>query len=307
MAIRLLALSLIAATSVLAQGAPPGADAPRREPPPWSISATANIAHQGRTDLDAGGDVAVTQVGAQVGASRRLGMRQSVGINLGMVHHQYRFSDTSALGGTEEPWEDVQSTSIGFPMRLSTTNNWSLMLIPSLRTSAESGASQDDAFTGGAIVGTAYRFSDRLTLGPGFGAFSAIEDDFSFFPFLLIDWDITERLSLSTGRGQGASGGPGLSLGWAATPNWNLGLAGRYESLRFRLDEDGPAPEGVGEDSSVALMGFLNRSFGRRLTAGASLGLEMARELELEDAAGRRVAKDDADPTFVAGLTLTAR
>jgi hypothetical protein len=80
------------------------------------------------------------------------------------------------------------------------TDELSAFIMPSLRSTGESGASFDETLTGGVLAGVAYRFGDRLTLGPGLAVFSQLEDNASVFPFLIIKWKITKRLSLETGR-----------------------------------------------------------------------------------------------------------
>ena len=106
---------------------------------------------------------------------------------------------------------------------------------------------------GGGFVGVSWRINDRLTIGPGIGVISEIEDSPTVFPVLLIDWKITESLVLATGSGVGATLGPGLVLRYMATDKWSFYLGGRYEKLRFRLNADGPSPTGVGEDKSFPL------------------------------------------------------
>ncbi len=65
----------------------------------------------------------------------------------------------------------------------------------------------------------------------------------SVFPILIIKWNITDTLKFETGRGFGASQGPGLNLVWQATDKCKLTLGGRYERQRFRLNDDGIAPD----------------------------------------------------------------
>ena len=53
----------------------------------------------------------------------------------------------------------------------------------------------------GLFAGIAWDINENLSIGPGFGAFTQIEDDdLDVFPILLVDWDITPKLSLSTNR-----------------------------------------------------------------------------------------------------------
>ena len=137
-------------------------------------------------------------------------------------------------------------------------------MVPSFRVTKESGADTGDATTGGGFAGFSYRFSDRLTIGPGIGVISQIEDSASVFPVLIIDWKISDSLSFSTGRGLGATLGPGLILNWEPYSKWTFSLGGRYERLRFRLDNDRIAPKGIGDDRAFPVFGGITYSFNRK-------------------------------------------
>ncbi len=180
-------------------------------------------------------------------------------------------------------------------------------MIPSLRFTAESGADLEDAGSGGGFAGFAYRFSDRLTIGPGIGVVTQLEDDATVFPVVIINWKITDRLNLSTGRGLGATLGPGLTLSWKATHKWNFSLGGRFERLRFRLDENGIAPKGIGDDRSFPLFGGVVYSFSRQARASLVGGVKLGGELRLEDEKGRRITKEDYDPAGFVGFTFSLR
>ncbi len=84
---------------------------------------------------------------------------------------------------------------------------------PSIDRRAESGASSTDGVTTGVFAGVSWDVSERLRIGPAFGAFSGLgSENAQVFPFFLLDWSMTDRLSLTTGPSLGASQGPGLSL-----------------------------------------------------------------------------------------------
>jgi hypothetical protein len=127
------------------------------------------------------------------------------------------------------------------------------------------------------------------------------------FPILIIDWKITDRISLETGRGLGATQGPGLNLNYRLSDSWSFGLGGRYESLRFRLDDRAPAPDGVGEDRSVPVYLSATYSRGRDLQVSAIAGVELNGELLLDDSQGRRLARDNYETAPFLGATFNVR
>jgi hypothetical protein len=182
-----------------------------------------------------------------------------------------------------------------------------VFLIPTLQFFAENGADLGDAMRGGGFVGISYRFGDRLTLGPGIGVLSQIEDSATVFPVLIIKWKITDRLNLETGRGLGATLGPGLVLRWEATDKWDLAVGGRYEKLRFRLDDKDIAPKGVGQDRAFPLFGAVSYRFSRRIQVSLLGGADLGGELRLEDKKGDLIAKDDYDTAGFGGITFNGR
>lgn len=92
--------------------------------------------------------------------------------------------------------------------------------------------------TEGGLAGSSWGLSESLSIGPGLGWFSEIDGGSSAFPILLIDWKITDKWRLNTGRGLAASQGPGLTLNYQLAERWPLGLTGRYEKTRFALGDN---------------------------------------------------------------------
>jgi long-subunit fatty acid transport protein len=182
-----------------------------------------------------------------------------------------------------------------------------ILVIPSLRYNAETGADLSDGQTFGVLAGVAWQINDNLWIGPGVGWFSALEDSDSVFPVLLIEWEFADNWSLSTGEGFGATQGPGLTLNWQATDAWRIGLTARYEKVRFRLDDSGPAPGGVGEDESIPIV--LGASWepnpGMRFSAFA--GVQTGGKVRLYDRGGTEIERSDYDTAPLFGMTARFR
>jgi hypothetical protein len=92
--------------------------------------------------------------------------------------------------------------------------------LPHVRFTGEKEADFDNALTGGGFAGFFYRYGDRLTIGPGIGVLTQLEDSPRVIPILIINWKITDTLSLNTGRGIGATLGPGLTFDWRPSRVW---------------------------------------------------------------------------------------
>ncbi len=206
----------------------------------WSTFSRGGAVYQFDTDLDKGGSYNASRFNIQAGQSYSWDRRTSVSLALSYSHDSYSFSDGIGDGiSAFNPWDNINSFSISSPMRMGIDERWSAFLIPSLRSSGESGASFDETLTGGAFAGVSYKFGDWLTIGPGLGIISQLEESATVFPILIINWKITDSLSLETGRGLAATLGPGLTLNYRPNQQWKFAVGGRYEKLRFRLDKKG--------------------------------------------------------------------
>ncbi len=297
-----LAAGLVVAPLAVAHAQPAGVDIG-----PWRTQLQGGAVHQFDADLDEGGSFSVNRAYVEAGLSYAFSPRDSVGVALGYGYDGYDFdADGSGLAALD-PWGDVQDFRVSVPLRAGIGEKLDVFAVPSVSWRGESGADLGDAATGGATLGATWRFSDDLRLGAGLGAFSEIEDDATFFPILLVDWQITESFSLETGQGFGATRGPGLTVNWTGIDRWRFTLGARWETWRFRLDDGGPAPDGVGEEEAVPV--FLAASFDVippvRLTAVA--GLDVAGSLTLEDETGRELEEEDFDPTPFLGVGFRAR
>ncbi len=270
----------------------------------WSV--TVGAAHRFAADVEGGGEVAVDRfyVGPQwrYGASRELGF----GIGLGALQERYAFTGDEGFAALD-PWRDVRTLSASGFVRWRFESDWTLFAIPVLGASAERGASLGDGVYGGGLAGVSYRFGERLTLGPGVGAFTEIEGEAIAFPILLVDWKIADRLSLRTGGGTAASRGPGLELEWQVSDRVTATVGGRWEQRRFRLDDEGIAAGGVGEDRSVPVFASIAHTWesGAKLTLLG--GVELGGELRVDDANGNRITSADYDAAPFVGLAFEAR
>ncbi len=295
-----LALLFLALTTSVYAGPPDTRDSTWR----WTLQAAA--VHQFDADLDQGGEVGVDRYFASLAVGRQVSDRLRIGLEFGYGEDSYDISGTTGFGALD-PWGDIREMRISLPMRYFASREWMLFAVPSLRYQAERGASLDDGRTGGLLAGASYRFSDTLSIGPGIGVFSEIEDDTSVFPILLINWKITDTLSLETGGGFAASRGPGLQLTWQPDTRWRFALGGRYEKTRFRLDDKGVAPGGVGEDEAIPLYALAEYSWSDDLKLSLIGGAEVGGNLRLEDSSGNLVSESDMDTAPFLGLSFKGR
>ena len=272
----------------------------------WSVFTRGGYVHQMDTDIDNGGSFSVNRFFIQGGPSYVPDKATSISVAVGYGFDGYNFSGNTGFGG-RKPWEDIHSLRFSIPYRWKIDEKWTGFVSPTLRFTGEKEVDFDDALTGGGFAGFSFRYSDRLTIGPGVGVLTQLEDSTRVIPILIINWKITDALSLNTGRGIGATLGPGLTLDWRLSHAWSFSIGGRYERLRFRLDEEGTVPKGIGDDRSFPIFGSIAYSFTPMIRIGILGGVEVGGELRLEDENGNTIIEENHDPAGFLGITFSAR
>lgn len=280
----------------------------RNGPPTgWGYSVGGGYVHNFDTGIDNGGSFARDSALIQAGVRYAFTPDRSAALSLGYGFENYNFSGTSGLGGAD-PWSDLHTFRIGAPVIWGIDDRWKIFIIPTVRFQGEIDASFSDSLSGGGFVGFSYKFNDKITIGPGFGAITQLEDQPAYFPVLIIDWQITEKWSFSTGRGIGATLGPGLVLAWKPLDSWRFGIGARFERFRFRLNDNRTvAPNGVGEDRNQPVFLTAEYSPNPGIALSVLAGAQTGGELRIDDQNGNRVSETDYETGAFAGFTFQFR
>jgi hypothetical protein len=174
--------------------------------------------------------------------------------------------------------------------------------------SRESGADWGDSLTGGGTFGADYKHSDTLFLSLGAGVVSQLEDDAEIIPMVAMNWKASDRwtirlgaIPLSGGTGAGAEGEYKLN------DAFNFGLGLMVSERRFRLDDSGPATDGVGEETNIPLHARLTWKVGDKTSLHFIAGVATNGELRVENQNGVLLAKQDYDPAPYLGLRALIR
>ena len=256
-------------------------------------------------DLDSGGDADYAGVFTSIGRRWDLDSRATIGLRLSFDYEDWHFHDIAAFDGVQ-PWNQLFRAGISVPYSYTTDGGWRLTFSPTVVFSGESGADFSDALEYGAMVSGARRFGPDLTLGLGVGVYERIEQTRAF-PFLIIDWRITDRLRLTNPLPAGPAGPAGLELSYALGSGWEIGIAGAFRSFRFRLDEKGPVPSGIGENEYIPVVARIGRELSDSLTFNFYAGVALAGNLRVEDRNGNGLYDEDRDPAGLIGLSLIGR
>ena len=297
-------LVLTSATNICSAQEIRKSNSDRTEIAGWSTFVRGGIVYQMDADIDGGGSFSVNRFFVQAGPSYAYGQGNSVSLAVVYGFDAYDFSGATVFGN-REPWEDVHSFRLSIPWRWRVNEKWTGFISPSLRYTGAQGADLNDGLTGGGIAGFSYHYNDRLSIGPGIGIMTQLEDNAQIIPILVVQWKISDTLNLQTGRGIGATLGPGLTLEWRPNREWSFSLGGRYEKLRFRLDNNATISRGIGEDRSFPIFAGIEHRFNPKTRISLIGGLEVGGELSLEDSEGRTLIEEEYDPAGFLGLSFS--
>jgi hypothetical protein len=266
---------------------------------------TATPWFQGAADVGAGGSFRARGVLLRVGLDGPLGERRLAGLALSYDRTHYAFSSPGALGRAK-PWGDVQRLGVGARLVFLGPDRWSFLVSPSADFFLEDGADWGQAFTYGAVLAATRSFAPDRRIGIGLAVFDRLERT-SVFPILVVDWRLVGRLRLANPLQAGPTGGAGLELALDLGRGVTLGAGAAYRSARFRLRDDGPFPDGIGEEHAIPVFVHAGARLGRSVALDVHAGALLRGALRVEDRGGHRIDDRDLDPAPLVGATASAR
>ena len=309
-------LAIIVGSTVLAAAAPVAAqEEAENAPAPASGGVTIDwrvlggASYQADTDMDDGGEFNLMRAGIGLNAAFDVNSELRLDATVAYQFDSYDFSGRTGFGGLD-PWEDINSLRMRIGARYIIDDQWAVFGGPILSFSAEDDASFSNSFTAGGVAGASYRMSDTFTLGFGYGVFGQIDDDTKIFPFFTFNWKASDQLTIRSAElpvGMNARGGGGIEAAWALSDTWELALGAQYQTSRFRLDDEGVAPDGVGESRSVPIYVSSKWSITPNCMVGAFVGVVVGGELRLENDGGNRISEEDFDPAPLLGGRVSFR
>jgi hypothetical protein len=278
------------------------AQAPARK----ESTASASIAgiYQSDADLDGGGDVGWSGVILNGDYALQVTPQLAFGFTLRYDYERWTFSSPAAFGGTD-PWSKLNFLNLGLTLDYAYQDDLRFGVSPVFGWSYETGAGTSNVMDYGAVLSVRKIFSPRLVLGGGVSVFRQI-DETKVFPFLILHWQIDDRWRLANPFRAGPSGGAGLELAYAIDDNWEIAGGGAYRSYRFRLDDHGIAPGGVGENRFLPVFARVTRKFGPQTRLDFYAGASTNGRVSTMDTQGTDT-KADYQSAPVLGLTLAHR
>jgi hypothetical protein len=280
----------------LAQGLPPGTTV---------SSASLSTIFLFDTDLDSGGSYSWGSARVAGSMLRQFTPQLAAGISISYEYQDWTFSNPVAFGGTA-PWSNINRPRVAATVFYAPAEDWLIGFIPSVGWSYENGASTSDALEYGAVVTAAKVFSPRLTLGLGAAVFRQIFET-KVYPFPVVDWQIDDRWKLTNPFEAGPAGGAGLELVYGINDQWEIGAGGSYRSYVFRLSQDGPVGNGIGENNFVPVFLRVSYHAGKETQLDFYAAALTNGKLTVKNASGNDLVNDSYKTAPALGLTLQTR
>jgi outer membrane receptor protein involved in Fe transport len=269
------------------------------------FSFSTSTAYQFSANVDGGGEMNVARYNAALELSSRASKDLRLGLGLSYEYDDYDFSGLTKFP-VARPWSEVNRFGISVPVHYTFTDNWRLFVSPSVQWAGESHAKWDDALSYGAVAGISYKIRPDAVIGLGAGVYSNIEDT-TVFPYITVNWQMTERLRLINPFRTSPAGPAGLELAYAIDKYWETGLGAAYRSYRFRLEENGPIPNGIGEYKIVPVIARISCKFTSQIRIDVYGGATFVNKIYIEDQDGHELFSTKTDIAPLIGLTFVAR
>jgi hypothetical protein len=297
-------LSLACAIALAQTGTAAAQPAPQEAP--WTISVAGSGGALGESKLDGGGNVSLGLASGSVGINYAPDWRRSAGINLSVAEYSFDFSGVGPLASMK-PWSNVGMSTVSVPLRYAFDRQWGLFVQPSYQRAGTRNADGGESAQWGGVAAVTYAGEPRKLIGVGALGFNGLEKA-RVIPFVLIDWQLNDKLRLANPLAAGPKGPAGLEIVYALGGGWEVAAGGAYRSLRFRLDRDLPvAPNGVGEYTGVIGFGRLSYRFNSKASLDLHAGGVFRTNVTLANANGNTLVSEDAKTAPIAALSFRAR
>lgn len=267
-----------------------------------SIGQTPRVEHTFDADIrNTPASVSITRAGLALDLSAPFADRWAWTLTVDYEASFYNFSDSSTLlPSGDDPLDTVHDLTFRPGLAYVVDNNWSVFGGGIIEFAGESGADIGDAATYGGFAGARYKLSDKLSLSLGFAVQSRLENSASFFPLLGVDWQISDRVRLS-------SFGPGLRLTANINDDWAVFIAGTFHRREYRLDDDGSIPSGIIRDRRARFGAGVSYAPCDMVKLELFGGVDAFQRFYFDDENGHRVASEKTQSAPFIALSAAIR
>jgi hypothetical protein len=263
--------------------------------------------NQFNTDLKTVGSFGWSNASASLGLIKPVSSNTSVGISVRYESEFWNWSNMQSYSASgKNPWSTINTPALSMVYSQKLDSEWRINLVPTVESSGEQGTSPNNSLTFGGILNASKQLSPTLNLGLGTGVFRQIDTN-RIFPFLVIDWKITDRWNLNNPFPGGPAGGAGLELTYAATPNFKVSGGAAYRSYRFRLNDSSAYAGGVGQNRFIPIFAKFSYAFDRQTRLDLYTIANVGGALSATDSGGNQVFNTNYKTAPAIALNLVTR
>lgn len=255
--------------------------------------------HQFNSNIDNGGELGITRGGFELRLGKKVTDQDSMKFKFKVARDDYDFGGVAGLG-LQNPWSTIDTVDFAVSWFHAVDQDKTLFAAGIVRSSYEHDFS--DGLVGGGSAGFIQRYSPTFTLGLGVGILGQIHDDPLVTPVIVLDWEISENLRVSSDLVSRFGTQTGAELVWTPNSEWTIGVGISYDYSRFRLNDSGVAPNGAGEATSWPLSFRATRHVSPDFDLTFYGGVVYNGELRVFDQSRNQLTLDKYDEAGVIGI-----
>jgi hypothetical protein len=261
--------------------------------------------YQFPSKVDGGGNLSVFTLIFTADTSKKINDKLGAGLSFTYIYNDYNFSGLTGFS-VPHPWSSVHTFRLAVPLYYSLNDTWTLLLIPMGQFSGGNGARFGDALSYGGVVGVSHVFGPKLELGLGIAGYYNLAE-ILIFPYPIVKFNFTGRFRISNPFQTSPAGPAGVEFSYLLNNHWDVGLGWAYRSPRFRLDYNGPIPNGIGQYRSFPVFVRLSYQLSPALRIDGYGGASLFNKIYIDDRRGNELYRTKQNVAPLIGLSFSGK
>jgi hypothetical protein len=261
--------------------------------------------YQFPSKVDGGGNLSVFTLIFTADTRKKINDKLAAGLSFTYIYNDYHFSGLTGFS-VPYPWSSIHTFRLAVPLYYSLNDNWHFLLIPIIQFSGENGARFGDALSYGGVVGVSHVFGPKLELGLGRAGFYNLAE-VSIFPYPIVKINLTGKFRVSNPFQTSPAGPAGVEFSYLLDNHWDVGFGWAYRSPRFRLDYNGPIPNGIAQYRSFPVFVRLSYKLSPALRIDGYGGASLFNKIYIDDRRGNELYRTKQNVAPLIGLSFSGK
>lgn len=215
--------------------------------------------------------------------------------------------DRYDFDGTTADWGSVHYANLGLASRWQVNDRWLWANYGVAGVAAEEGSNKSDGVTFNLISIAEYEVNDRLTIGPGVGISSKIDQDISVFPIIAIDWEINDEWTLGSGPSEVAVAGANVYLECRPKKfddQWMFTAGVSYSGSTFKLSSNATTADGSAEERMASAYAAASYKMESGVKLSLIAGYHFFQSYGIFDNGGNELSKEILEDAPYVGVSV---